>query len=138
MPGRYSPDTYASRYKVDTAGVTSMSESKADQKAKKDAEMWNFIGDIAPAAGTAIGGVAGAGLGALVGAPTGPGAAATALGGAAIGAPLGGMLGNAVGSAVGQGSKSYGDSLTAEKDDEAANKEQRRQEMLTILMGLRR
>lgn len=123
MAGRYSPEQYASfRPKKGAYDV------KPDEKASKDADLWRFIGDIAPAAGTALGTIGGGIVGGVLGGGVG------AVPGATIGAGLGGALG----SAVGAGAHGHSNNLEAPKIDEANEKDRRRQEFMSILSSLRR
>lgn len=127
MSSRYSSDSF-NQYAPDKS-VTSMGRPSAKQKKdEEDAGFWNFVGDLAPTAGTVLGGIGGALIGGI---PTGGV-------GAAPGAALGATLGNSIGQAVGAGSKSHASSLTSDYEDEAQNKEMRRQEFLSVLSGLRR
>ena len=76
-------------------------DSAQDKQNEGNSDLWNFIGDIAPAAGSVIGG--GIGLAASGGNPLAMGAGAA--------------LGGGIGQLGGQAAHSYGDSLTAGHDE---------------------
>lgn len=105
-----------------------------DKKRANDRGFMEFLGNIAPAAGTAIGGVVGGIAGSVI-----PGAGTMA--GAGVGAGIGGAVGGAAGAAA----KGYGASLTADKEADLAAEQQdileedeRRQSMMNVLASLRR
>lgn len=126
MPGRYDP---SERFKgVDPSKFASRPMTPQEKKKDEQADWMRFLGDVAPAAGTALGGVAGALIGGI---PTGGIGAAP---GAALGATIGGGLGSAAGTALGSGA----DQMTSGYEDEEANKKAQRDAMLMTLMGLRR
>jgi hypothetical protein len=106
----------------------------ADQQHDKDADMWRFIGDVAPAALGGLGAVGGGIAGGVVGGPLG------AIGGATAG----GQLGYGLGQMGGQAAGSYADSLTAPREDQMANyqaeeqsKADRKSALLRALMSMR-
>lgn len=110
-------------------------ETAQDRQNDEGADFWRFVGDVAPMAGTVLGGVAGGVAGGMAGGPVG------ALGGAGAGAQLGSMGGQA----VGQFATSQGDRMTADREDEVANhalEEQRKQDrkaaLVNALMQMRR
>lgn len=126
MAGRYDP---SERFKgVDPSKFRSRPPTPQDKQREGQADWMRFLGDIAPAAGTALGGGAGALIGGLAGGGVG------ALPGAGIGATIGGGLGTAASAALGGGA----DMMTAEREDDEANRENSRNMMLATLMGLRR
>lgn len=136
--GRYDAANYASKYanikpRAPQPGV------ETPKKADDDAGMWRFIGDIAPAAGTALGGIAGGAIGGLAGG--GVFSVPGAIGGAGVGASLGGAAGNAIGglakNQATEATKPY-DEENEKRDEENDRREQRRAEMLSILTSLRR
>jgi hypothetical protein len=145
MAGRYDP---SERFKgVDPSKFASRAMTPQEKKKDEQADWMRFLGDVAPAAGTAIGGLGGAGLGALAGGlaglPLGPGGALIGGGagalmggmmGAGPGSQIGGSLGGAASAALGSGA----DQMTSGYEDEEANKKQQRDAMLMTLMGLRR
>ncbi len=100
-------------------------ESDEDKKKEGGADFWDFIGDIAPTAGSVIGG--GIGL--------------AASGGNPLGAAAGATIGGGIGGIGGQMAHSYADSQTAPREDELhaeEDKQMRKRELLNTLMGLRR
>lgn len=102
--------------------------SAGEKKNQGDSDFWRFVGDVAPAAGTALGGVAGALIGGI---PTGGMGAAP---GAALGASLGGALGQAGGAlATGQA-----DHLTAEQEDRRRNQADRKSALLQAFLSMKR
>ncbi len=126
MAGRYDP---SERFKgVDPSKFASRAMTPQEKKKDEQADWMRFLGDVAPAAGTALGGVAGGMLGTF--AAPGIGTAA----GAGLGATIGGGLGSAAGTALGSGA----DQMTSGYEDEEANKKAQRDAMLMTLMGLRR
>ena len=145
MAGRYDP---ASHFKgVDPSKFRSRPPTPQDKQREGQADWMRFLGDVAPGAGTALGGLAGAGVGALAGGlaglPLGPGGAIVggaggALMGAGMGAPLGASIGGGLGGAAGTALTSGADQMTAGREDDEANRENSRNMMLATLMGLRR
>lgn len=126
MAGRYDP---SERFKgVDPSKFASRPMSPQEKKKDEQADWMRFLGDVAPAAGTALGGVAGGLLGTFAAPAIGTAA------GAGLGATIGGGLGSAAGTALGSGA----DQMTSGYEDEEANKRQQRDAMLMTLMGLRR
>ena len=126
MAGRYGP---SERFKgVDPSKFASRAMTPQEKKKDEQADWMRFLGDVAPAAGTALGGVAGGLLGTFAAPAIGTAA------GAGLGATIGGGLGSAAGTALGSGA----DQMTSGYEDEEANKRQQRDAMLMTLMGLRR
>lgn len=125
------------REPVDFSGFmssTSAPEETGEQKkAQKDAEFMKFIGDIAPGLGTAVGGIAGGIGGGLLTAGNPLGIAA----GASMGGAAGGGLGQAAQAGLGglaaNAQKPREEQLKAEQD-----KQDRRRELINVLMGMRR
>jgi len=105
-----------------------MEESPDDEKKRKDSDMWRFIGDIAPTAGSLIGGAGGAIIGGLAGGGVG----------AVPGATLGAGLGNLAGQAVGAGAHGYAEDEVRDQEAKATEGKDRRAELMQVLMGLRR
>lgn len=102
--------------------------SPEDEKKSKDADLWRFIGSIAPAAGGVLGGVGGGILGGVTAGPAG------IVGGAAGGAALGGSLGKMGGDAA----NAYADEQVREQEVEEDDRVARQRELMSVLMGLRR
>lgn len=120
MPRYHDP--YAD---IDVSRFREKPPTAQDKKTEKDADFWRFIGDIAPAAGTA----AGAGLGAL-----------GFLAGPEVGVPAmaaGGAIGTGIGNAVGAGAKSHAESEVADLQDREQNRQMRQDALLSVLMNLR-
>lgn len=101
---------------------------QVDKKTQDESDFWHFVGNVAPAAGTALG----AGVGAL-----GAGLVSGGLG-APEGAALGGTLGGAAGTAVGALANNGASELTKDHDLEEGRKADRKQALLNALMSLRR
>jgi hypothetical protein len=138
MTSRYDPDRFRQRLdKIKPPGRNAQGVEQS-AKDKSDSDMWRFIGDIAPVAGTALGAVGGGLVGAL-GAPATLGT--SIIGGAAAGGALGGTVGKA-GQALAHGQADNIDSETDDenfkREEENARRDARRQEMLAILSSLRR
>ncbi len=123
------PSRYLDRFKMPAnAPPLDQTESPDDEKTRKDSDMWRFIGDIAPTAGSLIGG----GVGAL-----GAGLVSGGMGapeGAALGAGLGGLAGQAVGGLA----HGHAEEEIRPQEAQATQNKDRRAELMQVLMGLRR
>lgn len=119
MAGRYDSSTYA--IKGFNPQSTAYTPSADDQKKKRDSDMWRFIGDVAPAAGTALG----MGAGALIG-------------GGIPGATLGAGLGGAAGTALGGLAHGYAENEVQPQDDAQHNAQNRQMQTIEMLNMLRR
>jgi hypothetical protein len=137
MAGRYDP---ASRFKgVDPSRFASRAMTPQEKEKDKTADWMRFAGDIAPTAGSVLGGIGGGLVGGLAGLPLGPaGALVGGAGGAMLGTGIGAQVGGGLGQAVGAGFTAGADAQNADYEDEEANKAQSRDTMLATLMGLRR
>lgn len=145
--GRYTPrkNKYAdisASYGSHQAPRQAYQETAADKQHSKDADFWNFVGDVAPVAGGVLGAVGGGILGGVTTGGLGiiPGAAA------------GGTLGYNLGQAGGQAAHSYGESIEAPageaeakfNDEESRRlqdeqmKQDRKSALINALMSMRR
>ncbi len=163
MPSRYvgkysqpkakEPDRYAAIRDAYARDAPSKEPeiSGADKAGNMGADFLRFVGDVAPAAGTALGGIAGGTVGTMGGllaggVPTaGVGAIPGGIAGGASGAAAGMGLGGAAGTALGALAKGGADMLTSGKDaeiaaydDEESEKADRKQALLQALMSMRR
>ena len=118
-----------SRYSDANAGYAKLGvpmASKAERRARKsasgNADILRLLANMAPMAGTAIGGIAGG----VIGAAGGPGGA---IAGAGAGGAIGGAAGQAVGSAMGSGA----DSMTKEYEEKQAARDAQLQMLLSAL-----
>lgn len=126
MAGRYDP---SERFKgVDPSKFASRRMTPGEKRKDEQADWMRFAGDIAPAAGSVLGGIGGG----LLGTFAAPGIGTAA--GAGLGASIGGGLGSMAGTALNSGA----DQMTSGYEDEEANKRAQRDAMLATLMGLRR
>lgn len=126
MAGRYDP---SERFKgVDPSKFASRRMTPGEKRKDEQADWMRFAGDIAPAAGSVLGGIGGG----LLGTFAAPGIGTAA--GAGLGASIGGGLGSMAGTALNSGA----DMQTSGYEDEEANKRAQRDAMLATLMGLRR
>lgn len=123
-------DPYRDRWAKYGVNVDSLRPKKPTAEDKQDEQgrdFWSFIGELAPAGGAVLGGAIGGLAGGL---PTGGV-------GAIPGIAAGSAIGGGIGQMVGKGASAYGDSLVGEREDEEMAKQQRRADIMNVLMGLR-
>lgn len=126
MPGRYTPQK-----RVNVSSLKTPAPTAQDEANEGEGDFWRFVGDVAPVAGTVLGGVGGGIIGSL-GAPATLGT--SILGGAAAGATLGGGIGQGVGALA----RSHGDSLEADRVDTEQTQQDRKAALLQALLAARR
>jgi len=116
MPGRYD---YFSQM-PNPAQFAQQPVGPDEQRRRRQADLMRFLGGIAPVAGAGIGGL----VGGLAGGPAGIGA------GVGIGSQIGGL--------AGQGLNAGADATTGQDEDRRRDADMRRQELLSVLQGMRR
>ena len=111
--------------------MASKAERRARKSASGNADILRLLANMAPMAGTAIGGIAGGVIGAAgAGVPTaGAGAVPGWIAGAGAGSAIGGAAGQAVGSALDSGA----DSMTKEYEEKQAARDAQLQMLLSAL-----
>ena len=102
--------------------MASKAERRGRKQASGNADILRLLANMAPMAGTAIGGIAGGVIGAGAG-------GVGAIPGAAAGSAIGGAAGQAVGSALGSGA----DSMTKEYEEKQAARDAQLQMLLSAL-----
>ena len=111
--------------------MASKAERRARKSASGNADILRLLANMAPMAGTAIGGIAGGVIGAAgAGVPTaGAGAVPGWIAGAGAGSAIGGAAGQAVGSALDSGA----DSMTKEYEEKQAARDAQLKMLLSAL-----